>query len=167
MTGTTRTRESDSRTALENQVEAYKRDGFIIIEDVLQGGELSRARPPSTGPRRSPDSTGNRAGPWAEGFRRTASTTPPAPSTGGSTSTSIPFTCSRSCTACVPGSHLWDREPDHLLYKGMGGGAAQGTKVRDQREMPGMVAAEVKAGSDTDDRMFKGVRPERLGEPVR
>ena len=153
------------------------------------------------------------------------------------------------CTACVPGSHLWDREPDHLVYKGMGGGAAQGTKVRDQREMPGMVAAEVKAGSaflfntrlwhttlpntgdpdrwcvltlycpfyqkqpgvtieaavaleaagqlntperrqlfglelmatgtnpykrlaqhdgsDTDDRMFKGVRPERLGEPVR
>lgn len=153
------------------------------------------------------------------------------------------------CTACVPGSHLWDHEPDHLVYKGMGGGAAQGTKVRDQREMPGMVAAEVKAGSaflfntrlwhttlpntgdrdrwcvltlycpfyqkqpgvtieaavaleaagqlntperrqlfglelmatgtnpykrlaqhdgsDTDDRMFKGVRPGRLGEPVR
>ena len=44
MTDTARTRESDSRTALENQVEAYKRDGFIIIEDVLQGGELSRAQ---------------------------------------------------------------------------------------------------------------------------
>lgn len=38
MTDTARTRESDSRTALENQVEAYKRDGFIIIEDVLAGG---------------------------------------------------------------------------------------------------------------------------------
>ncbi len=51
------------------------------------------------------------------------------------------------CTACVPGSHLWDHEPDHLEYKGMGGGESQGTKVRDQRDMPGMVLAEVKAGS--------------------
>lgn len=51
------------------------------------------------------------------------------------------------CTACVPGSHLWEHEPDHLEYKGMGGGEDQGTKVRDQRDMPGMVAAEVKAGS--------------------
>lgn len=51
------------------------------------------------------------------------------------------------CTACVPGSHLWDHAPDHLVYKGMGGGGSQATKVRDQRDMPGMVAAEVKAGS--------------------
>jgi len=51
------------------------------------------------------------------------------------------------CTACVPGSHLWDHEPDHLDFKGMGGGESQATKVRDQRDMPGMVAAEVKAGS--------------------
>ncbi|MEC8930146.1 MAG: phytanoyl-CoA dioxygenase family protein [Candidatus Latescibacterota bacterium] len=51
------------------------------------------------------------------------------------------------CTACVPGSHLWDRRPDHLVYKGMGGGDNQATKVCDQRDMPGMVAAEVKAGS--------------------
>ena len=26
--------------SLEDRVEAYKRDGFTIIEDVLQGGEL-------------------------------------------------------------------------------------------------------------------------------
>ena len=51
------------------------------------------------------------------------------------------------CTACVPGSHLWEHRPDHLVYKGMGGGDSQVTKVRDQRDMPGMVAAEVKAGS--------------------
>ncbi len=51
------------------------------------------------------------------------------------------------CTACVAGSHLWDHEPDHLVYKGMGGGDSQAEKVRDQRDMPGMVAAEVKAGS--------------------
>ena len=29
---------------LEDQVEAYKRDGFIIIEDVLQGDELGRVQ---------------------------------------------------------------------------------------------------------------------------
>lgn len=51
------------------------------------------------------------------------------------------------CTACVPGSHLWDHEPDHLVYKGMGGGDSQAMKVRDQRDMPGMVVADVKAGS--------------------
>ena len=44
MTDTARTRESDSRTVLESQVEAYKRDGFIIIEDVLRGDELLRAQ---------------------------------------------------------------------------------------------------------------------------
>ena len=51
------------------------------------------------------------------------------------------------CTACVPGSHLFEHTPDHEVYKGMGGGANQASKVRDQRDMPGMVAAEVKAGS--------------------
>ena len=51
------------------------------------------------------------------------------------------------CTACVPGSHLWEHRPDHAAYKGMGGGENQASKVRDQRDMPDMVAAEVKAGS--------------------
>ena len=51
------------------------------------------------------------------------------------------------CTACVPGSHLFEERPDHSIYKGMGGGEHQATKVRDQRDMPGMIAAEVKAGS--------------------
>ncbi len=51
------------------------------------------------------------------------------------------------CTACVPGSHLFDHRPDHTLYKGMGGGENQATKVKDQRDMPGMVAATAKAGS--------------------
>ena len=51
------------------------------------------------------------------------------------------------CTACVPGSHRREQRPNHLEYKGMGGGADQATKVRDQRDMPGMVSVEVKAGS--------------------
>lgn len=51
------------------------------------------------------------------------------------------------CTACVPGSHLFEHTPEHTAYKGMGGGNDQGTKVIDQRDMPGMVAVEAKAGS--------------------
>ena len=52
-----------------------------------------------------------------------------------------------SCTACVPGSHLFEHMPDHDVYKGMGGGDNQASKVLDQRNMPGMVAYEAKAGS--------------------
>lgn len=51
------------------------------------------------------------------------------------------------CTAGVPGSHRWPHRPDRSAYKGMGGGTRQQNKMRDQRDMPGMVAAEVKAGS--------------------
>ena len=51
------------------------------------------------------------------------------------------------CTACVPGSHLSEHKPDHALYKGMGGGDDQATKVKDQCDMPGMVAVTAKAGS--------------------
>tara|TARA_Y100000588_G_scaffold147321_1_gene161218 strand:+ start:93 stop:1067 length:975 start_codon:yes stop_codon:yes gene_type:complete len=51
------------------------------------------------------------------------------------------------CTAAVPGSHRWPHRPDSSAYKGMGGGAEQAHKVRDQHDMPNMVATEVKAGS--------------------
>ena len=51
------------------------------------------------------------------------------------------------CTACVPGSHLFEHRPDGAAYKGMGGGQDQGNKLLDQRDMPGMVAVEAKAGS--------------------
>ena len=51
------------------------------------------------------------------------------------------------CTCCVPGSHLFEHVPNSNGYKGMGGGDTQTTKVLDQRDMPGMVMAEAKAGS--------------------
>ena len=51
------------------------------------------------------------------------------------------------CTAFVPGSHLFEDMPDYSKYKGMGGGDDNRTNALDQRDMPGMVAAEVKAGS--------------------
>ena len=36
--------EETASALLEDQVNAYKRDGFIIIEDVLQGDELRRVQ---------------------------------------------------------------------------------------------------------------------------
>ena len=51
------------------------------------------------------------------------------------------------CTACVPGSHLYEHGPDPAVYKGMGGGDDQATKVKDQHDMPGMVPVTARAGS--------------------
>lgn len=51
------------------------------------------------------------------------------------------------CTSAVPGSHRFEERPDHAAFKGMGGGAGQDKKVKDQREMTGMVPVEVSAGS--------------------
>ena len=333
-TDTRRTHESASLTALENQVEAYKRDGFIIIEDVLQGDELIRVqaafdrvqavtRVDWEEGRAKGRGVSENGEYYASGtFHgrkyfdiyplhlleqddacvemiahprlfpflsvtvgedvQTATiqvrvlepqSSQDAQEEGGyvnwhrdhrndeawrfmgrplNTKVLVYLTDVGSddgCTACVPGSHLWEHEPDHLAFKGMGGGADQATKVRDQRDMPDMVAAEAKAGSaflfntrlwhttlpntgdrdrwcvltlycpfyqkqpgvtieaavaleaagqlntperrqlfglelmatgtnpykrlaqhngsDTDDRMFKGVRPQKLGQPVK
>ena len=35
---------SGAEALLDDQVDAYKRDGFVIIEDVLQGNELARVQ---------------------------------------------------------------------------------------------------------------------------
>ena len=231
-TDTRRTHESASLTALENQVEAYKRDGFIIIEDVLQGDELIRVqaafdrvqavtRVDWEEGRAKGRGVSENGEYYASGtfhgrkyfdiyplhlleqddacvemiahprlFPFLSATvgedvqtatiqvrvlepqsSQDAQEEGGyvnwhrdhrndeawrfmgrplNTKVLVYLTDVGSddgCTACVPGSHLWEHEPDHLAFKGMGGGADQATKVRDQRDMPDMVAAEAKAGS--------------------
>ena len=94
LTETVPARDDRAASILEDQVAAYKRDGFLIIEDVLQGVELEVSRPPSRGRRPAHESTGRRAERRAKGSREMASITHRELGTRENSSISIRFICS-------------------------------------------------------------------------
>ena len=232
MSTLTETTPSREESTLENQVAAYKRDGFVIIEDVLQGSELERVQTAfdraqartrvdwekgrAVGRDVSTNGEYYTSGTWharkyfdiyplhlleqddtaveiiahprllpflsatvgedvqtatiqvrvlepqtAEdareeggyvGWHRDHSSDEEWRFLGRPLNTKVLVYLTDvgpddGCTACVPGSHLFENRPEYTIYKGMGGGEHQKTKVRDQHDMPGMIAAEVKAGS--------------------